>query len=383
MLKIAYLCRKSFFSDPGGDTVQLKKTLEELSLNKNFYGEVFTSSEKLIEKIDVFNGVHVFGVLDICEHIQVLNKIKEKGKKIFISTIYVDYYNFEKKSRSKLLRPIFYLLDKYQIEYVKNFIKFILKKRSASIKYFFYGHKKSVCLALSLADAVLPNSQSELARVEEDFIKVKNPFVVVNGIDSKIFRYRTSQSIQKSINFLNENFPGNKFADAILCVGRVEGRKAQLNIIKSLKNSNYNLYIIGKPASNQMAYYKSCIQEAGSNTFFLNFVSHEILVHIFTVAKVHVLPSWFETTGLVSLEAAACGCSIVVSSLGDTKDYFKDFAHYCYPDDILSIRNAIDKAYTESPLELSSYIANHYTWQLAAEQTLNCYNSLILNEVSR
>lgn len=383
MIKIAYLCRKSFFSDPGGDTVQLKKTLEELSLNKNFYGEIFTSSEKLISEIERFDGVHIFGILDICEHIQILEKIKGNRKKIFISTIYVDYYDFEKNSRSKFLKPIFLLLNKHQIEYVKNFIKFILKKRTSSIKYLFLGHKKSVCLALSLADAVLPNSQSELSRVEEDFVKVKNSFVVVNGIDSTLFKNRTTQSIQESIKILNDKFPNNKFSGSILCVGRIEGRKAQLNLIKSLKNSNYNLYIIGKPASNQMTYYKSCVKEAGNNTFFLNFIPHEILVHIFTVAKVHVLPSWFETTGLVSLEAAACGCSIVVSSLGDTKDYFKDLAHYCHPDDISSIRDAIDNAYKENPLDLSKYVTANYTWKLAAEQTLNCYNSFILNEASK
>ena len=38
------------------------------------------------------------------------------------------------------------------------------------------------------------------------------------------------------------------------------------------------------------------------------------------------------------------GCNIVVSDRGTTKDYFKDYAYYCSPNDIESILNATNKA---------------------------------------
>lgn len=381
MIKIAYLCRKSIFSDPGGDTVQLKQTLKELELNNKFYGEVFTSPNALLCKLNDFNGVHIFGILDICEFIQILQPIKRSGKKIFISTIYVDYYQFERNSRVGAAKILSSLLDKYQIEYAKNAVKFLLRKRSASLKYFLYGHRRSIRMALSMADAVLPNSTSELRRVEVDFVKPNKAFVVVNGVDHGIFKFRTPESIKKSIDFLDGKFPENKFLNAVLCVGRIEGRKSQLDLIRALKDTSYNLYIIGKPASNQAEYYKNCVESAGVNTKFLDFVPHEVLVHIFTVARVHVLPSWFETTGLVSLEAAACGCNLVVSSLGDTQDYFKNYANYCTPDNVISILEAVDKAYKADPTEFSAYVASNYTWKLAAEQTFNCYLSVLLDEV--
>ena len=48
-----------------------------------------------------------------------------------------------------------------------------------------------------------------------------------------------------------------------------------------------------------------------------------------------------ETPGLSSLEAAAMGKNIVVTTKGDTYDYFEDYAFYCEPDDIESIKNAL------------------------------------------
>jgi glycosyltransferase involved in cell wall biosynthesis len=69
---------------------------------------------------------------------------------------------------------------------------------------------------------------------------------------------------------------------------------------------------------------------------------------------VHVLASWFETTGLVSLEAAMMDCNVVVTKKGDTVEYFSDMAYYCEPDDINSIRNAIEKAYNNPVIQNES-----------------------------
>jgi len=101
---------------------------------------------------------------------------------------------------------------------------------------------------------------------------------------------------------------------------------------------------------------------------------------LYKAAKVHVLPSWFETTGLSSLEAGAMGCNIVVTRKGDTEEYFKDMAYYCEPDDVESIRNAVLQAYT-NPVNpyLQDYIFSHYTWKDTAEQTLQAYQLILEN----
>jgi glycosyltransferase involved in cell wall biosynthesis len=84
-----------------------------------------------------------------------------------------------------------------------------------------------------------------------------------------------------------------------------------------------------------------------------------------------------ETPGLSSLEAAAMGCNIVVTKKGDTEDYFEDYAFYCEPDDVASIKNAIDLAYN-SPVNprLKQKILENYTWEKTAEETIKGYNLL-------
>jgi glycosyltransferase involved in cell wall biosynthesis len=107
------------------------------------------------------------------------------------------------------------------------------------------------------------------------------------------------------------------------------------------------------------------------------------LLMYYQKAKVHVLPSWFETTGLSSLEAAAAGCTIVISDRGDAGEYFGDQAFYCNPASPASIYETISKA-AAAPLSvaLRQRVAEQYTWAQATAATLRAYTELITDETS-
>jgi glycosyltransferase involved in cell wall biosynthesis len=81
-----------------------------------------------------------------------------------------------------------------------------------------------------------------------------------------------------------------------------------------------------------------------------------------------------ETTGLASLEAAFLNCSLVVSPNGDTSEYFGDFAEFCDPADVDSIRDATVRAWGRLPSrELKQRIEERFTWTEAARATLAGY----------
>jgi glycosyltransferase involved in cell wall biosynthesis len=104
----------------------------------------------------------------------------------------------------------------------------------------------------------------------------------------------------------------------------------------------------------------------------------EILMGYYKAARVHALPSWFETCGLSSLEAVAMGCNIAITDKGYTRDYFGDEAFYCNPDDCQSIFTAIDQAAQSSaPKSLQQKIIQQYTWQRAAAITLETCKNII------
>jgi len=136
--------------------------------------------------------------------------------------------------------------------------------------------------------------------------------------------------------------------------------------------------IIGAHAPNQAAYYRECVDSAAANITFINHVPQDRLVEYYQLSKVHILPSWFETTGLSSIEAAAMGCNIVITDKGDAKEYFGTDAFYCDPGKPETILEAVKKAGLAPCNELlKDKILEKYTWAQAASQTLKAYQSAI------
>ena len=89
----------------------------------------------------------------------------------------------------------------------------------------------------------------------------------------------------------------------------------------------------------------------------------------------------YETPGLASLEAALCGCTLVVTPGGCTREYFEDEAEYCEPDDVDSIRQAVKAAHQNAPNNaLAERIARECTWERAAECTLKGYELALVTK---
>jgi glycosyltransferase involved in cell wall biosynthesis len=151
--------------------------------------------------------------------------------------------------------------------------------------------------------------------------------------------------------------------------------------VKALNDSPFELYLIGDPAPNHIGYYNECKKISRSNVHFIRAMPQQELVEYYKKARVHILPSWFETTGLSSLEALFCGCNIVVTKYGDTKDYF-DPKHcfFCDPESVASIREAVEKAAAhKADTQYIDGVMDKCNWQQAAEKTRMAYQQVILN----
>ncbi|MGZ3822982.1 MAG: glycosyltransferase family 4 protein, partial [Mucilaginibacter sp.] len=233
----------------------------------------------------------------------------------------------------------------------------------AGKEYLWKGQRKSIIVILENARMILPNSLSEYKRIVCTYPCNVNYTIVPNGVDTHLFQ--------------RNPFKGRD-DNMVLCVARIEGIKNQLNLIKALNDTSFKLYLIGSHAPNQKAYYNECKSIASSNIVFIDHVSQKELVKYYQQAKVHVLPSWFETTGLSSLEAAVMGCNVVITDKGDAKEYFGTNAFYCDPAEPQSILTAVEKAGNSSYNEdLHDMILRKYTWKQAAKQTYNAYQQTI------
>jgi glycosyltransferase involved in cell wall biosynthesis len=352
-MKVAMIVRSTLFTDSGGDTTQVKGTamaLRQLGIEV----DIILSTEK--PDYASYDLLHLFNVIrpaDLLLHIEL------SRKPYVVSTIFLDYSEYEQKARSGWMGLFSKILSANQQEYFKAVARrFIKGEKIVSPSYLWKGHRKSVRSILLGASKLLPNSRNEYIRMVEAFNVEKDYYVVPNAIDDSLFK----------------PMHGKKDLKLVICVARIEGRKNQLNLIRALNGTDFRLLIIGSVSPNHQAYFEQCKREAAANVELLGRISDEELMQIYTKAHVHVLPSWFETTGLSSLEAAAMGCNLVITNKGDTTEYFGDNAFYCEPDDVMSIRRAVELA-AIAPVNhtFGQKIIESYNWKRAAEETRKAY----------
>lgn len=356
-MKVLFIARPNLFQSRGGDTVQIESTaayLQKMGVEVTLYA----GNRKALD-LDAYDVIHYFNLIDPEDIVGFLNKVH---KPQVLSTIYLKYEEYDRSQRKGMIGLLGKFLSYEQVEYVKTLAKWILKgEQISSLRYLLWGHKGSMQRILHSVDYLLPNSTSELKRLQQDLVVNAPHAVVTNAFDDSVF---TDTLCEK------EPF--------VLCVARFEGNKNQINLIKAASLLNVQVVLVGKASPNQQSYLAACRAIAPSNVVFKGFVSLDELISLYARAKVHVLPSWFETTGLSSLEAAAMGCNIVVTDKGDVKEYFGDLAYYCDPDSPESIARAIEQA-LNNPVnpKLKQQVRSLRTWEKAAEQTYSVYKKVL------
>lgn len=367
-MKVLFQTRTNLYDAPGGDMVQMIKTKEFLEK----IGIQVDISLELEPDLTGYDLVHLFNLMEPQDiYLQMLNA-KKQQKKIALSTIYGLYTEFERKARGGFFQKLAKVLSPYQIGYIKTIVKHYFEKRfhKGVYKMLFKGYYGLMKEIVDNTSVFLPNSVSEMNRVAKEFnLKNYNFYSIPNAIDKEVFSDDVNQ---------NDTNKYAQFQDCILCAARIEGRKSTLNLVKAVKGTDYKLVLVGNESKNQKKYVDQVHEEAGDNVVFLGAVPHQDLRDLYRVAKVHALPSWMETPGLSSLEAAAMGCNIVATQKGDPYDYFGDYAFYCEPDDVNSIKKAIGLAFNAAVNpKLKQKVLENYIWEKTAEETYKGYQKIM------
>lgn len=359
-MRVALIARSTLYTGRGGDTVQIEKTAYHLR-KIGVQADIKLSNE-VIDYAD-YDLLHFF---NIPRPADMLRHSKVSGKPYVISTILLDQSEYDRNHRHGLGRLLrFFSAD--AVEYIKTMARCLLgKDYLASPEFVWKGQRRSIRELLEGAAMLLPNSPSEYKRLIKRYSEAGEYRVIPNGVDLDIFKDKHTL----------------KEAETVLCVARIEGNKNQLNLIKALNNTRFKVILVGKPAPNQPDYYKACRELAADNISFTDYLPLEELIEHYQKAKVHMLPSWFETTGLSTLEAAAMGCNIVITDKGDTRSYFEDYAFYCDPASPESILQAVEQASAaDNDPALYNKIATNYTWQKTAAETLKAYQTVLSHQI--
>lgn len=212
--------------------------------------------------------------------------------------------------------------------------------------------------------------------------------ILVNGVNEKLSILKDyGSNLRVAINHFGSDLPllraqstGDLIAeekDFILCVGRLEARKNQLMLLKAFEHSPHTLVFVAGGFTYQPEYAEACRKfKRNGRTIFLDRISDEQLAGLYQRARLHVLPSWYELPGLVSLEAAAYGTPIVATKEGTAEDYFGSSAFYVRPDSPQDILNGVLAALSCGASNVRETVAR-YTWENSVRELLAIYEEIL------
>ncbi len=189
--------------------------------------------------------------------------------------------------KKRLILRCGYIWSYFALQNKENVIKVYIKKII----------EKYSC---AISDVVICSSLWDQGYLQSNY-KVKAE-VIPNYVDTEIFKPL--------------NIPKKK--DSICFVGRLERQKNLIALLEALKGLPYQLTIIGKGSMRGKLERKA--KENSININFMNSVSHLRLPEILNQHEVFVLPSLYEGTPKVLLEAMSCGLPVIGTNVKGIKD---------------------------------------------------------------
>lgn len=219
--------------------------------------------------------------------------------------------------------------------------------------------------AVAEADLVVTNSHAEARLLRNDSPRAMPSIAVAHsGVDEQFFDASAQQ--------------GRELAgmDAfVLCVGRVEPIKNQLSLCRAMRGGTaLPLLLVGSVLPGNEAYLAACRRELPS-LVHIPHLDRTLLRHVYAAAGCHVLASWFETTGLATLEALAAGTPCVVARSPCVEEYFSGHVEMADAGNVAALREAIEAVLIRGPRGDEQDHAGRFTWHRTAEELCRAYGA--------
>jgi glycosyltransferase involved in cell wall biosynthesis/tetratricopeptide (TPR) repeat protein len=353
--RILMLPREGIHSHPGGDSVVLDKLVEILSAR----GFDVVVDPRYTADLAQFDMVHLFNFSQKAELESRAIRCQQIGVPYVVTTFYEDWPKFHTRMMAAGKAAEVYTNGGQRRETWRSLQTEIETVQPAPIW--------DNSLSANGASALLASGKAEADSLSKHYPGVRS--VVCTPFGTSWGELMDGGALFKK-EFGLEDF--------ILCVGRFEYRKNQWMLLKALEESDLTVVFAGGGFSYQPEYVDLCKKfRRPGRTVFLPRLDPKLLASCYQAARVHVLPSWCELPGLVSLEAASYGTNVVASSYGTIRDYLGDYAFYCDPADPQTIFNAVMAAYNSPVRPELVERARSFTWDRTAYETAKVYQQVL------
>jgi glycosyltransferase involved in cell wall biosynthesis len=317
--------------------MEMKKYLQE----KGHYVELFNMWQS-VNKLDQFDIVHLVGSN---------------------LSIYGLARSLKHRNINFVVEPVFFS------RHSPSFLRIVSSIDKSGRKLFpgfwlDYGFIRDIC---NWSELILPNTGEERDLISKGFKIADTKFkVIANGVSERFLNADPSLFFEKY---------GVK--DFILYVGHIgPKRKNVLALVKALEKISYPAVIIGKMLDTGETREVKKLIDKKNNIMWIDELPNDspLLASAYAACDTLVLPSQFETPGIAALEAGLAGAKVVITSLGGTKEYFKNMAIYVEPDSIDSIKRGIESSLSSGKSKkLREFIKSNFLWGIIAEKTVNVY----------
>jgi len=361
-MKVLMVSRPDARQVPGGDTVQMRELARALR------GLGLMVEERLgAQKGEDYAGwtlVHLFNLQTPDFTLGEARKIRAAGRPLVLSPIYWDFSRY-RQELALLEWP------KWRV------MRRAMGTRAAGWLWRFRHHRPMADAqrqAVMLSDVLLPNSRGEQEQVDRLGAGPK-PFTVVHcGLDPARFDPSLPRLLPEWARTR-----GIASKSYVLSAGRVEPIKNGLGLLRALRGTGIPVVLAGDTTDS--LYAKDCEAQGAILTGRLE---EGELEATFAHARVHAQPSFTETLGMASMEAAAMGCAVVSTTTGGLREYLGDQARYCDPGDAESIRRALLAAWKAGPPGgLAQQVRTRFTWKAAAQETVEGYRMVLAEEARK
>jgi len=353
-IHILFQSRPNMFTEPGGDTVVLKRLSEQLE--RRGYRTDFSSDPRC--DVTGYDIIHLFNLTTPRYTDGFTENIHRQHKPFVVTSLQENF-------------PMYFNKAKAALGFFKAYIEKGQLLGSFDAAKDTLNTLQPAPVISSPYTAAIANLLLTCGTTESEYLSHLFPYARITAVP-----FGSSLNHSDTGPELFENEFGVK--DFVLCVGRLEARKNQLMLMKALEYEKMPLVFVDGGFTYQPLYRRLCEQfKRSGSTIFTGRISDEMLISAYKAARVHCLPSWYELPGLVTLEAARYGCRVIASSWGASTDYLKDSCSYCTPDDYMNIRNTVLAAYDEEKKQQADSIVQQYTWERFATKMVSIYKEII------
>jgi D-inositol-3-phosphate glycosyltransferase len=252
-----------------------------------------------------------------------------------------------------------------------------------------------------VADAIISSSEEEIQSLVDEYgISSSKGRVIYPGVNEKLFYPLEDRMVLREMRC-------EKKDRILLYVGRIDPAKGLMNVIEALellKKKDLSLYnqlkliVIGGgrkkddfPRNKEFIRIKKSIREKklAGKVIFLGSKKQSELKKYYSAAEVLVMPSLYESFGLVPVEAMACGTPAIVSRIGEMRNTVQEGKNgFLFPpNNPSSLASCLEHFFSNKESlwnaeKIRQSAVKNFSWEKTAEETYALFKKLSMEKTS-